>query len=241
MISSVLNKSIYMLHFPGNTKEIFKSQITEIVNNYKVELPDNLSIVSIITDDLKNKAPLDIQLKKSNIEYYNSDEVNKIKKWEKGKKPFYILDALQKVNTEYCIIADGADTCFTRPALDIIEVFETYEKDIIYNAVQKRHFQIKTRKEYKEEISRLGLFCSINGGLCIGKTETLKAFYIDLVNYINKVQINAEYSAIYALWTNEWFDRVGIDNECKLFQAFGININFFDEEHITYKGIKMPK
>jgi hypothetical protein len=110
---SVYNKSVYLLHFLGFFKNKYKERMLQIANEQEVSIPDNLSIVSPISSDIKEISPLHIQLTKNHIKYFNSDRVDENNKWDRRKKPVYVLDGLNKVETEYCMVLDGKDTCFT--------------------------------------------------------------------------------------------------------------------------------
>lgn len=201
----------------------------QIANEQEVSIPDNLSIVSPISSNIKETSPLHIQLTKNNIKYFNSDRVDENKKWDRRKKPVYVLDGLNEVETEYCMVLDGKDTCFTQSAEDIIDTYLTYNKDIVYNATMYKYGDFGHLSNAKEILGDLGRFCHLNAGICIGKTEVLKQFYKEVVEYIEKTRVNSEEYHIYHLWINKWFDKIGIDNKCKMFQVFDMNVRFSKE------------
>ena len=91
-MKSILNNDVSILHFPETKKDTYQDLIFEYAKNIKIELPNNVSIISPMTDDYIKRSPLHLQCYNSGIEYFNSDIINN-KPWEKQKK-LYTLQTL---------------------------------------------------------------------------------------------------------------------------------------------------
>lgn len=219
-MKSILNNDVSILHFPGTKKDIYQDLIFEYAKNIKIELPNNVSIISPMTDDYIKRSPLHLQCYNSGIEYFNSDIINN-KPWQKQGKPIYIADALNKISTNYCLILDGIDTVFCNSANNIIEELNSYKRKVIYNAGLV-NYPNKDILEYFGTENKLNpkLFYHINGGACIGETEQLKIFYNDLASRVEHTPYKCEQVPLRILW-KKYQEDIFIDYKFKIFQIFG--------------------
>ena len=233
MVYSINNYPVYLLHFCGGMKYRLKEQMWTIANTKDVIIPDNLSIVSIMTDDIINESPLHVQLTRSNIPYFNSPLANE-GKWENKYKARCIVEALSRVSTEYSIILDGKDVVFCDDATNIIEDYKQYGYDIIYNSSRVRFPGQKIEtiggiKKDKERKLVYGNSCFLNGGICIGPTAPLKDFYQEVQDISETPTSNCPYEQYYIrqLWDKYQDTKVSLDYDCKLFQVFTMGMTFF--------------
>lgn len=216
-MKSITNNDVFILHFPYRFKTDYKDLMFDYAKNIKIQLPDNISLISPITADKVENSPLHLQCELSNVKYYNYDKINE-RKWKKELKPYYINEILQDITTDYCIILDGLDTVFCDDAREIINVFNTYNEDIIYNDNLSKSPKGCLLEDYK------GLFHHINGGICIGTTASLKMIYGYIAKKVLHTEIHCEYGHLEIAMHN-FEDLMTVDYNFKLFQI--INVETF--------------
>lgn len=233
IIRSIYGNPLTLLHFPGMGKMIYQKLIDYIVDNQKIIIPDNLSIISPISSNIKDTAPIHRQCEKSGVKYYNSDLVDS-KPWNMRDKPKYICDALEKVDTEYCLVTDGNDVVFCGDASSILEEYKFYERDIIFitNTQGFPRVKVETIDGYSDDEDRRTLWgdcCFINAGVCIGKTAALKEFYKELDELIKSTNIPFEQWHVRKMWDKHQ-DTVFIDYRCKIFETLNFETTFSKED-----------
>jgi len=214
---SYTGNKILIGHFPGKTKYVEKDLINEL-KKIKFRLPNNISIISILSDKYLNSAPLNYQLNHNNIKYINylKDKNTIYKPYNKIK---YVLNSLYQSDTEYSLILDGNDVVILSDLDNIIELFKTYNKKIIYNATiwMYPHIiidNVKNRGQY-------GQYCYLNAGCCIGYTKSLIDFYeyAYAILQTNRMLIDSEQYYIRKAF-NDNQDKVFFDYKCKIFQCW---------------------
>ena len=229
-MQSVQNNEVFLLHFPGSTKKIFKKEMWEIANTQKIILPKDLSIVSLLTTKDIKGSPLHYQLTNSNMKYYNADNVDKNKPWHMGIKPRLVYEALQKVSTKYCLILDSLDMVFCGDIQNLLPSFLSYDKDIIfcsnlYKTPLQEIEKINGCPTDKERQEKYGKWCYLQAGSCIGITNTLKEFYQIVADKLKNTPMFSEQPAIRETW-NLFMDKMFVDYKCKIFQLFCSGVTF---------------
>ena len=211
------NNKIYVAHFPGETRKIEKDLLTEFSNRI-ITKPDNLDIVCVMTKDHKDTAPLIKQLNASNVKYYNYIEDRDLM-WNREEKVYYVLESLKMCDKEYTLILDGDDVAILTDLDGIIKEFNSYNKNIIYNATIWMYPHIII--EHIENRRQYGDYCFLNAGCCIGKTSDLIDFYEevwDLIKYKSN-PINSEQYYIRKVFGKHQ-DTVFFDYDCRIFQCW---------------------
>ena len=215
---------ILISHFPGWTRYNYIKKIEKISKN-KFTVPENITILTVMDDDSVNfnKSPLINQLTKNKIKFINAAEHKDVYPWVNNKKIELLKNTLDTIETEYTLILDGSDVVIHKDLTNIIDIYKTYNKDIIFNASQWAHPSIdiegiENRKE------TYGEYCYLNAGCCIGKTDSLKSFYsecFDLFSSSNKDDENWESEQYFVRQTfKNHMDTVFFDYDCRIFQIW---------------------
>lgn len=243
---------IKISHFPGWTRYKYKNLIDRFATTKIKPLPENVTLITCVDDDsvAYDKSPLIRQLNKNNIPFINAAEHKDVYPWVNNKKIKLLYDALQKVETEYCLILDGIDVTINTDLSDIIEVYKTYGKKIIYNATPWAHPHVildlvLNRKEL------YGKYCFLNAGCCVGETKALQDFYGEILDIFNKTNKDED-----PYWESEQYfvrkafakhlDTIFFDYDCKIFQVWHkteLSLPIIDSNtgHITYQIIDTKK
>lgn len=216
---------IKISHFPGWTRYKYTHLMKRFSTNEIGSLPKGLEIITCVDDDSvsHDKSPLIKQLIANNIPFINAAEHKDVYPWVNNKKIQLIYDALQKVKSKYCLILDGIDVAINSDLSDIIDIYKTYGKKIVYNATPWAHPHvdidiIPDRKEL------YGKYCFLNAGCCIGETKALKAFYKEVLDIFNETPTDDEFWSSEQYFVRKAFanhmDTVFFDYDCKLFQVW---------------------
>lgn len=217
---------IKISHFPGWTRYKYKNLIDRFSNTTINALPENLQLITCVDDDsvAHDRSPLIKQLNKNNIPFINAAEHKDVYPWVNNKKIQLIYDALQNVEAEYCLILDGIDVTINQDLNDVIDIFKTYDKKIIFNATPWAHPHVildlvPNRKEL------YGKYCFLNAGCCIGETKALKEFYKEVLDIFNATKKEED-----KYWESEQYfvrkafaknmDTVFFDYDCRIFQIW---------------------
>ena len=183
-LKQFVNKNLIttnILHFPGEASHIKEYWLTLIEEKSSFANVDNLTIITFATDE--NNSPLINQLKRNNINYINA--VDDKSDWVNTKKIGYLLNALEKVETEYVLILDGYDVVI-QDLNNILDKFKTLNHRIIFNATHNNYPNIEIDKIPNRE--SLGDFCYLNAGGCIGYKEDIQKFYQKVLAVQNNVE-----------------------------------------------------
>ena len=212
-------------HFPGWTRYKYKYLMDKFSTNKIGGLPKDLRIITCVDDDSAShgKSPLINQLDRCGIPYINAAEHKDVYPWVNNKKIHLLYDTLKNVKSKYCLILDGIDVTINENLDDIIDIFNTYKKDIVFNATPWAHPHaeidiIENRKEL------YGKYCYLNAGCCIGKTKALVKFYKEVAEIFDNTPETDENWESEQYFVRKAFanhmDKVWFDNECKLFQVW---------------------
>lgn len=232
-------------HFPGWTRYKYKYLIDKFASSNIDGVPENLQIITCVDDDSVNysRSPLIKQLEKNNIPFINAAEHKDVYPWVNNKKIKLIHEALQNVTSEYCLILDGIDVAINDSLSDIIDIYKTYGKKIIFNATPWAHPKVEIDIiDNREDL--YGKYCFLNAGCCIGETKALQEFYADALKIFNETPETDEYWESEQYFVRKAFaehmDTVWFDYECKLFQVWHkteVELPVIDNEtgNIVYK------
>jgi hypothetical protein len=208
---------ILIAHFPGNSR----NENIDLINKFKeitFKLPDDIEIISPITQNCVADSPLDYQLRKNNYTYINP-LYNRFMRWERQGKVNHILSALKQTDKKYCLIMDGNDVSILSDLTDIIDRLKSYDKKIIYNPTLFMYPHVVI--EHIPNREQYGEYCHINAGCCIGERKELVKFYKHALAYIKQDSrpIDSEQYYIRKAF-NDFQDTVFFDYKCKIFQCW---------------------
>lgn len=172
-----INKNPVTIHFNGVGKEKLS-----LFNNieYNIVKPNDLTIITFATEDLKDKSPLLNQLVYNNIEFFNLNDYYNINKWNNLFKIKFLSHYLSNnnINTKYVLVLDSSDIILSEDLNNIIDKFLLFNKKILYGSTPNRYPRIKFLNEYDKE--KVLYFKYLNAGSVIAETEYLKDFYKNL-------------------------------------------------------------
>lgn len=210
-----LLSNYYVMHFPGSGKVYYDYK--EAASDITIEKSDLITIISPMTPDYIEDSVMVKQLRNSGIDFVNPIDVPKISIPQ--KIPF-ILKALKEVETPYCLVMDGGDTCFGGKNLDeeFIEKYKSLGKPVIYNGTTKRFPDIAI-----EPIGYFltnGGFSFLNAGVCFGTTEGLIKVYEKAQELRGKIQSRWESEQMYIRHARVKLpDIIGVDSKNILFRV----------------------
>ncbi|MDR1755242.1 MAG: hypothetical protein LBR74_10190 [Eubacterium sp.] len=212
---------VLISHFPGKSRIKHHDLMYEF-SKRSFHIPDNIDIISVITQDILNDAVLHIQLSRNNIEYINPAK-GRFFIWSMDKKIPLILQSLLLSKKEYCLILDGLDAVIISDLDNIFERFMTYGKKVLFNATIWKFPEILIDTVVNRD--QYGKYNHFNAGCCFGKTKDL----IDFYKYCNEVfendltvTDNEQYYLRRAFDKRQ--DDVFFDYDCRIFQVWhGVN------------------
>ncbi len=224
-----IKDNIRVVHAPGAMNDIaeragFYQDLTQ-----KITLSDQLSVMSIMNKDCLDKSYLYKQCVNNNIKIIIPELTYNIPKntWKNTYKIDGILEALESINTPYVLILDGRDTKLVGNLDDdFINLFLSFEKDIIYNGNDGVWPGEKLENEIGAEITDTNYFVTqyINAGVCIGLRTKLIEFYKECKQYIADNNVNEERSPSEQLVVRKVAAKtsikVGTDAYLKMFASY---------------------
>lgn len=181
-------------------------------------MPENIGIVSVITDNQIASSPLNYQLGKNGVDLINPVKGRRIA-WDAVKKPYYVLEGLKACEKEYVLVLDGNDVVILSDLTDVVDRFETYGKKVLYNATVWRYpdcfaDEVKNRGQY-------GRYCYLNAGCCFGKTADLIDFYEYVIKVYEKSREQKDSEQYYVRKAFDFKqDDVFFDYDCRIFQCW---------------------
>ncbi len=214
---SYTDNKILIAHFPGDTKIDNKELLNEF-SQRTISVPDNIDIVSVMTTDQMENYPLYKQLNNNNISYINPVD-DRVLSWQAKDKLQYVLEGLKKSTKDYVLCLDGNDVAILTDLTDIVEIFKTYDKKLIYNATIWLYPQVII--ETIPNRGRYGRFKYLNAGCCIGEREYMIKFYEAALDLLSKDvnPVNSEQYYIRKAFNARQKD-VFFDYQCKIFQCW---------------------
>ena len=121
---------IKISHFIIKTRIKYKNYMDQFATIKITGLPEDITIVTCVDENniFNSNSPIIRQLNKNNIPFVNAytTDIN--------NKTQLISDALKKIKTKYCLILNDTDITINDNLSDIIELFNTYNKKIVFNA-----------------------------------------------------------------------------------------------------------
>lgn len=222
-------KSIRIVHAPGalNAKAEKEGFYDDLSLNIKVS--NNLSIVSIMNEPCKNKSYIYKQCLNNNIDLIIPNSTYNIKtKWKNTYKIDGILEALNKIKTDYVLILDGKDVKIVGDLDDeFLDLFLEFKKDIIFNGNEHPWPGELLENEIGIEYANTMLYFItpfINAGVCIGKRDKLIKFYKECKDYIEKNNVNEQDFPSEQLVVRNVASKsdvsVGVDTYLKIFSLY---------------------
>lgn len=174
--------SPYIYHGYCNRYAFDIEFLNKICNALKIIITKELSIISVMNNECYNASFLVKQCNINKIDLIIPRCTFDIKKeeWKNPTKIMAIVETLKKIDTEYVLILDGADTCILNDLdNDFIKHFKEFNCDILFNS-QVFPFplnQLKGNNDY------------LNAGVCLGEKESLLKFYSECLNHIEDVYL----------------------------------------------------
>ena len=199
-------------HFQNHCYTYFEEFCHYLFSRY-IEIPNNLQIVTCSNNE--ENSILIRQLRINRIPYINV--VPQYCQWDNRDKIKYIIDALDRVTSEYVLILDANDVLLEDNLIMTLKAFIDSGKRLIYNATRSNYPEVRIGivKDFKKR----GKFRYFNAGCCIGYTEYAKKFYRHALKYID---IDNPWKSEQYIIRHAFRDRrryVDFDWQCKIFQT----------------------
>jgi hypothetical protein len=200
--------------------------------------PENLTIITTETDP--ENAILTQQLYLNDIPYINSVN-DDLLEWSNINKIDFIIDALEKTETEYTLILDGRDVIINTFE-GIIEKYKSTGLNILFNSTKNNFPRVEIDKLHDRDWR--GNFKYFNAGCCIGETKELLKFYNEckeLIPTLPDLEIfNSEQYIIrhgFAKYSEDVNQRfIDFDWECNIFQTFAQTRLLKEENNYIVSG-----
>jgi len=236
---------INVCHLQGRSMAEYPLVI-QFLYNKKIsgEKPKNITIITTETDP--ENAILTQQLYLNDISYINSVN-DDLLEWSNINKIDFLIDALEKTETEYALILDGRDVIINTFE-GIIEKYKSTGLNILFNATKNNFPRVEIDKLHDRDWR--GNFKYFNAGCCIGETDALLKFYKEckeLIPTLKDVEIfNSEQYIIrhcYAKYSEDINNKfVDFDWECNIFQTFAqTRLLKEDNNYIVSGYLPQPK
>ena len=176
-----------IVHCPGKLNSDAKlSGFYDDAETIKFNLSDQLSVVSVMNEACLKNSPLMKQFRANNLNLIIPDSTRNIINWKNTYKIDGIIEALEKIKTPYTLLLDGRDVKVVGNLDEsLISMFETFEADIVFNGSDGIYPSPKLDNEFgnaKLNKYKYFNFPFINAGVCIGRTDKLKEFYLECKN-----------------------------------------------------------
>lgn len=169
--------------------------------------------LTIVTWNSKSElSPLETQLKKCNLSY---ECLGGGLEWKTNRlKPITLLGS--HIDTSYILGMDAYDVRIIRSLGSILEKFERFGCEILYNATPTVFPENKKHKDLEEKMADPP-FCYFNSGLFIGKTDYVKK----MLSRIDWQTPEESYSDQFLIRQEYHKDgRIKIDYRCEIFQVY---------------------
>lgn len=209
-----LNSKPLIVHAQGTSHKTDK-WLNIIKSNHlidKTTLSNDITILTFANGNIDFS--LINQLEYSGVDYINAGE--NIVNWKNTDKMKLIIESIENIETPYILCLDAVDVLCSYDLSDLLNRFESFECDILYNASIINYPNICTDVEETESV-----FNTLNAGAFIGKTESIKNFYQYIIDLDLKSDIPAfEYSEqLRVRKARQTYSGVKVDTECVIFQT----------------------
>ena len=223
-ICDTFNNKPYILHMPGKGKTIGGSFLY-FKKEEDINISNNITIITIATDDILEQCPLIYQLDKNKVPYINAAKFrDNSQEWQKVDKLYLLIQAFEGVSTEYALVIDANDSVILQDLDDeFISKWKQYNCNILYNAGQYNYpkdLYIPKESVEWDNIRNTNVYTNhyLNAGVCFGKTYIIKEFYRSAYD----IYISGEYDHIdseqyYIKLAYMHRDDIKIDDGCHLF------------------------
>lgn len=208
-------EQLYILHFPG-TGINGHEYIIENNLKRKINISNNLSIISIMDKTCWEASPVRKQCEFNNISLYNP--ALNCTSWNNTLKINYILKCLEVIDTEYVLIVDGRDVIFVNNLDDtLIDKYKTFGVPIVYNGTP-----VAYPKKYVESLQEIinikGKQKYLNAGVCLGTKKALTEFYTKASKINKEHSSNKSEQYIIRLTRKLYPELATHDSENKIFR-----------------------
>lgn len=141
--------------------------------------------------------------------------------WKNIYKINLTIEFLENTDAQLIIGGDSSDVLMVKNLGNIINEFESYDCDLLFNA-EKLFWpsSLQYLKKFEESVSHTP-FCYLNGGLWIGKRKTTLNFFKKAAEISQKIENNTSEQFCLKLIYKDFYPSVKVDYLCKIFQ----NIN----------------
>ena len=209
-----------ILHCPADEPD---KEWNELCNyftkkEWNVFLPEE---VSIITFNNREKKCLEKNLDSIGLNYHVLGK--EIKLWSNTNKIRLLSEFLPNIKTKYVLVMDADDVLVVRELSNLINEFEEYYCEILFNA--SNFFYPETEdgfyKKKEDEIVN-DFFNHLNSGCFLGKTVFVSELYNMASSYQDEVTKKYHYSdqIIIKKFYVDLFPKIKIDHKCNIFQIF---------------------
>ena len=220
-----LNSKPLIVHAQGTSHKTDK-WLNIIKSNHlidKTTLSKDITILTFVNGDIDFS--LINQLEYSGINYINVGE--DIVNWKNTDKMKLIIESIEDIRTPYILCLDAVDVLCSYDLSYLLNRFESFDCDILYNASIINYPNICTDIEETESV-----FNTLNSGAFIGKTESIKNFYQYIIELDLKSDIPVfEYSEqLKVRKARETYSGIKVDTECIIFQTLnGSKYSFIND------------
>ncbi len=225
---------LYVLHFPGTGLREY-AFLAEANIERPIRISDELSIISIMTEDYFANSYLKKQCARNHILIYNP--VVEERNWNNTKKISYILEAVDQIPTKYALILDGRDTILVHDLDNLfLKKFQMFQKGIVYNGTPVA-FPDTVVENIQELLSISSKQKFLNAGVCVGEKEALKTFYKKAKEMMKHYPNNRSEQWILRMTKQQNPQLVTVDYENTLFRichAYDTELKELDKHTIQF-------
>jgi hypothetical protein len=215
--NNITNTDPLIVHAQGHVHygEKWKKITKDIPLIKKETISPKITIVSFFA--LDERMVLKEQLVLSDIKHINSVDSN-LRVWKNPMKIKAIAE-LSEIDTEYILCLDGIDILLSDDLSDILNRFETFNCDILYNASKINYPHVCKTIENSNTS-----FKFLNAGAFLGKTNSIIEFYryllenemykdYDKFNKSEQIRVRNGRDSYYKKET------IKVDTSCLIFQT----------------------
>jgi len=214
--SNLFGEDFLVAHF-GAASILRYPEVVERFVEKKVSVPNNIAIVTFATDNIAPHALLLRQLDNCGIPYtnlaYHSLPRDQI--WAHRYKFPGLVEALPRIEQEYVLVADGSDVLLFQSLDSIVERFNAYRTEVLFNA-QKTRWPTYAEVPGEDDID-YGCYRYLNSGVCFGRPQAVASFWERAWKLLRDNKITNDQLPCRMAFC-ERRDTTELDYRCSLFQ-----------------------
>jgi hypothetical protein len=111
--------------------------------------------------------------------------------WRNDMKVYLNATALREVKSEYVMALDSDDILVVAPVHTILSEFQSFGCDILFNTEKNSCPDVPALTQFERSIAE-SPYCYLNSGAWIGKTETCRRFFHDVLHEHNRDIVAAQ-------------------------------------------------